>query len=220
MKRRTIATTALGGIAALGATAFWTIGRSAPSSAGAAPPGQGNGGGLLDELARGPSAVILGNPAGDVTMVEFFDYQCPVCRQVQPNVRALLEEDSEVRLIHKHWPMLTPTSTYAARMALAARWQEGRYEPLHQALMRLPGRLDDNRVRTAAEGSGVDLVAIERDQRQRSEEIDVALGEALVQARRLRLQGTPGFVVGRYLVPGGMDLSGMREVVAKVRSEA
>ncbi|MFC0387647.1 DsbA family protein [Muricoccus vinaceus] len=220
MKRRTIATTALGGAAALGATALWTIGRSAPSSAGAASASQGNGGGLLEELARGPSAVILGNPMGDVTMVEFFDYQCPVCRQVQPNVRALLEEDSKVRLVHKHWPMLTPTSTYAARMALAARWQEGRYEPLHEALMRLPGRLDDNRVRTAAEGSGIDLVAIERDQRQRSEEIDVALGEALVQARRLRLQGTPGFVIGRYLVPGGMDFAGMREVVAKVRSGA
>ncbi|WP_198382238.1 DsbA family protein [Roseomonas sp. KE2513] len=219
MKRRTIAATALGGVAVFGAAA-WTIGRSAPSPAHAASPGQGGGSGLLAELARGPSAVILGNPAGDVTMVEFFDYQCPVCRRVQPDVRALLEEDPGVRLVHKHWPMLTPTSTYAARMALASRWQEGRYEPLHQALMRLPGRLDDNRVRAAAESSGINLIALERDQRQRSDEIDVALGEALVQARQLRLQGTPGFVIGRYLVPGGMDLAGMREVVGKIRSES
>ena len=170
-----------------------------------------------DALARGPSAVILGNPQGDVTVVEYFDYQCPVCRRVHPFVKQLAAEDEGVRIVHKHWPVFGAASTYASRIALAARWQ-GRYEQVHDAIMALPGRLDEDSIRWAASDAGLDLARAERDLEERAAEIEAAFGEAMIQARVLRLRGTPGFVIGSYLVPGGLDLKTMKAIVAEVRA--
>lgn len=221
MKRRTAIMTlasAAGGLAIAGTSALWLTGRSGAPVQAAEPGSQQGASGFGPEaLATGPSAIVLGNPRGDVTMVEFFDYQCPYCRRVHPDVEALVAEDRNLRLVHKHWPVFGPASIHAARLALAARWQERGYAPVHDALMRLPGRLDEARVRDAAREAGVDMTALERDLEARGAEIEAALDEASAQARLLRLQGTPAFVIGNYLVPGALDLATMRRVVDEVR---
>ena len=172
-----------------------------------------------DALTRGPSAVVVGNPEGDVTVVEFFDYQCPVCRRVHPFVEQLVAEDKNVRVIHKHWPVFGGASIYAAKLALAARWQ-GRYAFVHHAFMTIPGRLDEEKIRQAAIAAGLDVAQAERDLKERDAQVDMALREASAQAAMLQLQGTPGFVIGSFLVPGGLDLKTMKEIVADVRAKA
>ena len=215
MKRRAALAAGLAGATV---SAIWLVDPFGTSRLQAAEPDRGKGGFGPEALINGPSAVSLGNPAGDVTVVEFFDYQCPICRRVHPDVEALVKEDGKIRLVHKHWPVFGPASTHAARLALAARWQEGRYAPVHDALMRLPGKLEEARIDEAAQKAGLDLAVLERDQTRRAAEIDAALKEAEMQAGIIGLQGTPAFVIGKYLVPGGLDLKAMREIVAQART--
>lgn len=169
-------------------------------------------------LASGPSAIIAANPGGDVTVVEFFDYQCPICRKVHPALLELQTSDPKVRIIHKHWPVFGEPSVYAARVALAARWQN-RYSRVHDALMRIPGRLDEEKIRAAAGDAGVDLVKLDWDLQERAAEIDAVLAEGNGQAFALGLRGTPGFVFGDTLVPGGISLERMRELVREQRAK-
>ncbi|WP_051329777.1 DsbA family protein [Niveispirillum irakense] len=169
-------------------------------------------------LAQRPSAVIAANPEGDVTVIEYFDYQCPVCRRVHPVVAALAATDPKVRIIHKHWPTFGPPSLLASRLALAARWQ-GLYPQVHDALMKIPGRLGEDNIRAAAQAAGLDLTRAEKDLSDRKAEMDEALNQTAAQAAMLQLRGTPSFVIGDYIVPGGMDLDMMRRVVADVRSK-
>lgn len=168
-------------------------------------------------LTVGPSAVVVANPDGEVTVIEFFDYQCPVCRRVHPAVQALAAEDSGVRLIHKHWPIFGDASVYAARVVLAARHQD-KYEQVHARLMEAHGKLDRAKVREAAAAAGVDLRRLDRDLEAHASEIEAAIADATIQARLLGLPGTPGFLIGRYLVPGGLDLAALKRIVADVRA--
>ncbi|KAA0676025.1 DsbA family protein [Roseomonas genomospecies 6] len=204
--------------AAFGAGAVAVQSFVAPTSAAAtaAPPLVAELG--PDALTRGPSAVVVGNPLGDVTVIEFFDYQCPVCRKVHPFLEQLVAEDKNVRVIHKHWPLFGAPSIYAARIALAARWQD-RYEQVHHAFMNIPGRLDEEKIRKAASEAGLDLARAERDLKERDAQVDQAFKQASAQAAMLKLQGTPGFVIGSYLIPGGLDLKTMKEIVADVRAK-
>jgi Protein-disulfide isomerase len=171
-----------------------------------------------DALARGPSAVVVSNPQGDVTVVEYIDYQCPVCRQVHPFLEQLVAEDKNVRVIHKHWPVFGGASIYAAKLALAARWQ-GRYEFVHDAFMRIPGRLDEETIQNVARDAGLDVAQAQRNLQERGAQVDVALREASAQAAMLQLQGPPGFIIGSYLIPGGLDLKTMKEIIADVRAK-
>lgn len=168
-------------------------------------------------LTQGPGAVVLGNPRGDVAVVEYFDYQCPACRRVHPFVKRLAAEDGNVRIIHKHWPVFGGVSVFAARIALAARWQ-GRYEPVHDALITLGGRIDEEKVRRAAAGAGLDLARADRDLMERGAELDAALNDVAAEAAVLQLRGTPRFVIGGYVTPGSLDFKSMREAVRKVRT--
>ena len=99
----------------------------------------------LEDLVRGPGAVVLGNPTGDVTIIEFFDYRCPYCRQMHPMLNRLLAEDHGVRFVAKEWPVFGGPSVTAAKIALAADWQ-GKYTAVHQALMEHEGTLDETKV--------------------------------------------------------------------------
>lgn len=194
----------------------WSLATPSSAETTAAPPFVAELG--PDALARGPSAVVASNPQGDVTLVEYFDYQCPVCRRVHPDVKRLAAEDKGVRIIHKHWPVFGASSIYAAKLALAARWQD-RYEQVHDAFMTIPGRLDEEKIRTAAASAGLDLSRAERDLTERDAQIDAAFKEVSAQAAAIQLQGTPAFVIGDYLVPGGLDLKAMKEIVADVRAK-
>jgi protein-disulfide isomerase len=204
-------------VAALWAGGVWVFAVQPSSAASSVPPMAAAI--EADELAQGASAIVLGNPGGDVTIVEYFDYQCPACRRVHPVVGELAAEDRNVRVVHKHWPVFGPVSVYAARIAFAARWQ-GRYDKVHDALFEIGGRLDEEKIRRAAAGAGLDLVRAERDLKERGAEVDAALAEVEDQAARLQLRGTPRFVVGPYVTAGSLNAKGMREMVRKVRGEA
>lgn len=105
-----------------------------------------------DLIENDPNAPVLGNPEGDVTVVEFFDYNCPYCRRVKPEVRALIEEDPNIRLVYREWPILGDGSVFAAKAALAARKQD-KYEEFHWAMMGLEGRAEEASVLRVARRS-------------------------------------------------------------------
>ena len=193
----------------LGAVGLLLAGRalSVISAGHAAPPG-----GLLRQVQSDPGTPVAGNPAGTVTLTEFFDYRCPYCRIMQPRVDALLARDKRVRLVLKEWPIFGGVSVYAARVALAAEWQ-GKYDAVHQALFALPRAMDEASVRAAAAAAGVDLMRLDHDLAKRGDEINAALLQTDREARSLGLQGTPGFIVGSTLVPGAMSEGDLEKLV-------
>ncbi|GAA0575511.1 DsbA family protein [Caenispirillum bisanense] len=170
-------------------------------------------------VAASDSGIVTGNPQGDVTLVEVFDYQCPVCRQVHPDVMRLVTEDGNIRLVHKHWPILGAASVHAAELALAARWQD-RYDAVHTALMGQRGKLTRQSVREAAAAAGLDLARADADLTARRDEIDTILAGAAREATIMGLRGTPAFLVGNYVVPGGLAHDDLAELVRLVRAGA
>jgi protein-disulfide isomerase len=173
---------------------------------------------VREELETDPSAPVAGNPDGDVTIVEFFDYQCGYCKQVFPAIAELLKSDGKVRYVFREFPILGASSVFAARAALAA-WHvdPDKYMAFHTALMGSRGTLTDATVLTAAAESGFDakaLTAAMADPR-----IDAAINRNYELAETLTLTGTPAFVVGKYVVPGAVDLDFLRKLLADVRKE-
>ena len=114
------------------------------------------------EIFEDPNAPVVGNPQGDVTLVEFFDYRCPYCKQVAPAIEALLGEDKKLRIVYKEFPVLGPESVTAARAALAAR-KQGKYEALHRALMEMKGQINEAAIFNAAKSAGIDVERLKRD---------------------------------------------------------
>jgi protein-disulfide isomerase len=166
---------------------------------------------LLDD----PNSFVAGNPQGDVTVVEFFDYRCPYCRKSLVTVRDLLESDPNVRLVYKEFPILGPQSVIAARVAVAAR-KDPRYEALHDALMTAPSPLDEEASLQIAAKLGFDRNALAAA--MKAPEIDAILKANHALAASLGIAGTPAFVVGDTLVPGAVPLADLKSLVAKVRA--
>lgn len=156
-------------------------------------------------------------PAGyDVTIVFFSDYQCPYCRKFHPTLQALLREDRGVRVVYRDWPIFGDVSTQAARAAMAARYQ-GRHAQMHDALMATKGRLTVAGIRAAADRAGVNWARLQADLQRHGRAIDAALARTDDYAKRLGLRGTPGMMIGRYLLPGAVDLGDLRRAVALAR---
>jgi len=164
-------------------------------------------------LERDPNAPVLGNPDGDVTVVEFFDYNCPYCKQAAPILKALIEQDNGVRLVYREWPILSEGSVFAARAALASR-EQGKYEEFHWALMALP-RANENSVLGAAESIGLDIekLLIDMD----APEIDEHIALSMRLTQELGFQGTPSFVIGDAVAPGLIQLDQMKIMVEEAR---
>ena len=167
-----------------------------------------------DLLENDPNAPVLGNPDGDVTVVEFFDYNCPYCRRVKPHIQALLEEDPNVRLVYREWPILGDGSLFAARAALAARAQ-GKYEEFHWAMMGMQGQAEESSVLRIAEEIGLDVQQLRRDMEAR--EIDTHFEVSMELSRALGFNGTPSFVIGGALVPGVIEAEQMIKLVQDAR---
>ena len=165
-------------------------------------------------LERDPNAPVLGNPDGDVTVVEFFDYNCPYCRRVKPVVEALLKADPNVRLVYREWPILGEGSVFAARAALAAR-EQGLYAKFHWAMMGMNGRAEEASVLRIAEEVGLDIARLRRDMKAPQIEDHIQTSMRLTQA--LGLNGTPSFVIGDTVAPGLMDLAQLRAAVEDAR---
>jgi len=169
-------------------------------------------------LAR-PGIEITGAPHPDVTIVEYFDYNCPYCKRLDPTFKQLLAADKKIALVFKDWPVLGEVSEYAARCALAAQWQ-GKYLAAHDALLYGPRLSRDDVVESVLQGAGIDLKKLKKDLTSHSREIAALLARHEREARALELDGTPGVLVGGLLVPGGADLSYFQRLVREVRSES
>lgn len=167
------------------------------------------------DLENDPNAPVLGNPEGDAVVVEFFDYNCPYCKQAAPDVKALIAADPDVKVVYREWPILGEGSVFAARAALASRAQD-LYDEFHWALMDIKGRAEEGSVLRAAEEVGLDIERLRADM----EDPDVAehIATSMRLAQSLGFNGTPSFVIGDALVPGVVPLSDLEKFVARART--
>ena len=168
------------------------------------------------EVFDDPATPVGGDPRGDVTIVEFFDYRCPYCKQVRPAIQKLLDQDRKLRFVYKEFPVLGEQSDIAAHAALAARLQ-GKYEPLHNAMMAAKGQITEDVVYRLAGSVGLDVDRLKRD--MKDPEIDRALSANRALAKALELRGTPGFVIGDHLIPGAIDFDALKTMVADARKQ-
>ncbi len=160
---------------------------------------------------------VGGNPEGDVTIVEFFDYRCGYCRRAHPEVTQLLELDGNIRYIAKEFPILGENSLISSRFALAAREVSGdeAYETAKEALITLNGDMDETVLRRLADTLGLDADAVIAA--MDSEEITRQLAETRALAQILQINGTPSFVMGDQLIRGYVPLDAMQQIVAEAR---
>jgi protein-disulfide isomerase len=157
---------------------------------------------------------VGGNPDGDVTLVEFFDYRCTYCRRVVSSMQALLQEDRKLRIVFKELPVLGEDSVRAARAALAAE-RQGRYTPFHFALMTSED-LSPDAIRQLAAEVGLDPDRLEQD--MNAPEIQAAIDANYRLAQELGIEGTPAFVIGDELIPGAVDKGRLEALIADARA--
>jgi protein-disulfide isomerase len=170
-----------------------------------------------DELFNDPDSPVGGNPQGDVTLVEFFDYRCPYCKRVHPDLQALMQEDRNLRFIYKEWPILGAESVFAARAALAARAQ-GKYHAFHAALMEVRGTLTEAIVLGAAKTAVLDVDQLKRDIAAQKEKTEASFARTSDLAAALEIRGTPAFVIGDLVIRGAIGMEDLKKVIADVRS--
>ncbi len=177
-----------------------------------------DGDGLDTEMiVNDPADPKAGNASGDVTIVYFFDYNCPFCKKTMGPLNTAVKQDGKVRLVYKDWPILTSASIYGAKLALAAHYQ-GRYSQAHHALMGIPGgKVPEEKMRKAVAGAGLDMARLERDMKAKDAEITALLRRHGAQADALGLAGTPVFLIGPFLVASALDEAGFRQVISDAR---
>jgi protein-disulfide isomerase len=166
------------------------------------------------DIFNHPMTPMSGNPKGDVTIVEFFDYQCGYCKRTMQTVLDLQKEDPKIRVAWKELPILGPVSQFAARAAMAAE-KQGKYLDFHVAVMGARGQLTPESVMKHAADVGLDIEKLKRD--MMTPEIGNYLRETLQLAQELGITGTPGFVIGDKLVPGALSKDQLRELIAQAR---
>ena len=165
-------------------------------------------------IFNNPLTSEMGNPNGDVIVVEFFDYQCGYCKKVFPTFMKVIESDKNIRVLMKELPILGPVSRFAARASMAAE-RQGKYSEFHAAMMELRGRLTEKRVMRTARDIGLDTEKLIQDMADPA--IDDYLDQTLELAQALGINGTPAFLFGDQLVPGAIDESRMRALIAAAR---
>ena len=181
---------------------------------------QGDDNVLTEALVlRDPDVPVTGNINGDITIVEYFDYQCPYCRKLEPELRQVVQDDGKVRLVLKDWPILGPVSVTAARMALASKFQD-KFLQAHEALIGVNSKLTEPRIRELLAGAGIDVDRATRDLATRAEAIDAILARNNDQATAFGFKGTPSFIVGKFRVPGVLTMAEFDQVIADARKAA
>jgi protein-disulfide isomerase len=151
------------------------------------------------EIYKRPGAPVAGNPNGDITVVEFFDYNCGYCKRAFTDMSKLVEKDSKIKLVLKELPILSKGSEEAARIALAAKMQ-GKYWEAHRALITVRGEINEQSGLKAVEKLGLDMTRLKRD--MESPEVKAEIGFVRDLAQKMGIQGTPHFLVGDRAIPG------------------
>jgi protein-disulfide isomerase len=168
------------------------------------------------QVLRDPENPIVGNPDGDVAIVEWFDYNCPYCRKLEPELRQVVQDDGKVRLVLKDWPILGPVSVVASRMALASRYQD-KFIQAHDAMIGVNSKLTEPRIRELLAGAGIDVDRLNRDLDANAKAIDAILARNNDQATAFGFRGTPSFIVGKFRVPGVLTMAQFEQVIADAR---
>ncbi len=195
------------------------LGAGAAALCATSPGARAQGlGGEPSEAAvlRDPDVPVAGNVNGDVAIVEWFDYQCPYCRKLDPELRQVVQDDGKVRLVWKDWPILGPVSVIAAKMALASKYQD-KYEKAHDALIGINSKLTEPRINELLAGAGIDVDRAKRDLATNEQAINAVLARNNEQAEALGFNGTPSFIVGKFRVPGVLTMDQFAQVIADAR---
>ena len=161
-----------------------------------------------------PRQVVLGNPDGNVTFVEFFDYNCGYCKRAMDDMLTLLKDDPKLKIVLKEFPVLGPGSVEAAQVAVAVRMQDKtgkKYLEFHQKLLGGRGQADKARALAVAKDVGLDMARLEKD--LASAEVKATLQESFKLAESLGLNGTPSYVIGDNVVVGAVGLDSLKEKV-------
>lgn len=167
-------------------------------------------------LTESPRGVVLGNPKGNVTLVEFFDYNCGYCKRALNDVSELLKNDPELRIVLKEFPILSPGSVEAARVAIAVRMQNpAKYWEFHRALLGGRGEANGAVALAAAQKVGLDIERIKKD--MMSPEVAATLKESEQLGKALAIGGTPSYVLGDELIPGALPYDRLKLAIAQVR---
>lgn len=169
-------------------------------------------------IFNSPRDVVLGNPDGDVTMVEFFDYNCGFCKHALPDMLALLKADPKLRVVLKEFPVLGPESVEAAQVAVAVRMQDAggkKYLDFHQRLLGIRGRANKAQAMAAAKEAGLDMARLEKD--MAGPEVRATLTENHTIAEAMGINGTPTYVIGKQMVPGAIGRDALKERIAMAR---
>lgn len=183
----------------------------------AARPGWATTMPTVDEVARDPDLPALGNPDGDVTVVEFTDYQCPYCKLSYLQLSQVMQEDQGIRLVLRDWPIFGEVSRNAALLTLAANGQ-GRYAEAVHGLMANHDRLTFRRTADLLGDAGIDVELARQHLDQQSDRLTQLLARTDAQASAFALQGTPGFLIGNALYKRGMTADDFRKAIAKARA--
>src|SRR6202163_2712355 len=140
-------------------------------------------------VLRDPEIPVAGNATGDITIVEYFDYQCPYCRKLEPELRQVVHDDGKVRLVLKDWPILGPVSVTASRMALASKYQD-KFIQAHDALIGVNSKLTEGRIREVLAAAKIDVDRLNRDLAGNVAAIDAILMRNNDQAAAFDFRGT------------------------------
>ena len=172
-----------------------------------------------ESVLRDPDVPSIGNPKGDITIVEYFDYQCPYCKKVAPELVKLTREDGKLRIVMKDWPIFGGASQYAAKMVLAAKYQN-KYHEAHAALIGASTKLSEDVVRKLLAEAGIDVDRATADMEKNKPAIEALLVRNNEQAEAFGFQGTPAFIIGTFRVPGVLDAAGFKQAIADARTAA
>ena len=173
---------------------------------------------LNNELNRNAGSPVIGNPDGDVTIIEFFDYRCGYCKKVFPTIQSLLKEDKKIRYVLKELPILGPDSVFASQAALAV-WNSTpkKYMPFHAALMASRGNLNTEKVFKIANKLAIDTENLKKNIKNKSVNKELSMNMQL--SERLGITGTPAFIIGDQLTPGAISLDEIKKLVALARKQ-
>tara|TARA_R110001606_G_scaffold251908_3_gene399844 strand:+ start:493 stop:1125 length:633 start_codon:yes stop_codon:yes gene_type:complete len=205
-RREALVGTAATGLVSMAGFSFW------PSQSAA--QGQEL---TVEDVLFDPANPVMGNKDGDITIVEFFDYQCPYCKANHPILTDVVEKDGNVRLVMKDWPIFGAPSILAAQLALGASTL-GQYKAANDALMETEGRLSKELIHETLTEAKLDVAALEKAYEASREKWDGLMARNSSQATLLGLQGTPAFIIGKTIYPGSMSDEALRDAIEKGRA--
>jgi protein-disulfide isomerase len=167
-------------------------------------------------ILKDPGTAVLGSEHAEVTVVEYFDYNCPYCRKLAPSIHALVDGNHKVAVVFKEWPIFGGISVYAARCALASQWQ-GKYLEAHDALISAPRLSRETEVDETLQKAGINVLELKKTLATHGAQIDAILTRNNSEAHSLGLRGTPGLLVGRDVSTDIGDLAALQIAVAEAR---